>query len=69
MAHLFEDDEGKAPLHMAAYYTDPDMVELRLDYGADPSIRDDFGRTALNIAVSSVNNDVVGVLRPISALG
>lgn len=38
---------GETPLHRAAAYCDGDMIQLLLDRGADPSIKDAHGESAL----------------------
>ncbi|KAF3805193.1 hypothetical protein GCG54_00010470 [Colletotrichum gloeosporioides] len=54
-------EDGTAPLHLA---TSSSEVRLLLDAGADPSIRDNRGQTALYLAVSRLkdNTDVVDAL-------
>ncbi|KAH7150354.1 ankyrin repeat-containing domain protein [Dactylonectria estremocensis] len=42
---------ARTPLHAAAFRKDPRFARLLLQSGADPSQRDDFGRTALHQAV------------------
>lgn len=44
---------NRTPLHGAAYYDSPAMVEFLLVNGADPEMRDSFGDTALHYAVSN----------------
>ncbi|ESW03577.1 hypothetical protein PHAVU_011G025300 [Phaseolus vulgaris] len=41
---------GLAALHMAAGYVRPGVAKLLLDFGADPEVADDRGRTALDLA-------------------
>ncbi|KAL3296051.1 ankyrin 2 3/unc44 [Colletotrichum asianum] len=54
-------EDGTAPLHLAASLSE---VILLLDAGADPSIRDNRGQTALYLAVSRLkdNTDVIDAL-------
>ncbi|XP_014238153.1 serine/threonine-protein phosphatase 6 regulatory ankyrin repeat subunit C-like [Trichogramma pretiosum] len=44
------DKDGNTPLHLAVFHEKTTMVELLLRQGADPSIVDAEGRTALHIA-------------------
>lgn len=46
-----KDHWGMTPLHIAAKYAKPARVNLLLDSGADPSICDSCGDSALHIAV------------------
>ncbi|CAM1508031.1 Fc.00g048790.m01.CDS01 [Cosmosporella sp. VM-42] len=41
----------RMPLHAAAFRNDPRYAKLLLEYGADPSMRDWYGQTALHQAV------------------
>jgi hypothetical protein len=49
-------------LHAAAFAGYPDIVELLLKHGADPSIRDSDGKTALDFARESNRKDVVKII-------
>ncbi|KAL2758679.1 hypothetical protein ACRALDRAFT_2058014 [Sodiomyces alcalophilus JCM 7366] len=51
------------PLHKAATQGNLEAVRLLLDHGADPTIKDNKGRTALEYAVKAGHSDVVKVLR------
>lgn len=44
---------GRTPLMLAATYENPAVVELLLQYGANPEESDFFGRTAVDIAAES----------------
>ena len=46
-----QNDEGIAPLHVAAMWGNDDAVRLLLDYGADPVISDDDDMTPLDHAM------------------
>ncbi len=50
------DSKGYTPLHNAVAwgYDSPEMVEMLLAYGADPSIADSMGRTAVDLAENAV---------------
>jgi ankyrin repeat protein len=47
-----ESPNGTTPLMMAAYYATPNAVKLMLEEGADPSLQNQDGQTALAMAVS-----------------
>lgn len=42
--------QGETPLHRAAAYADPDVLEFLLSHGADRELRDDNGDSPLSIA-------------------
>ncbi len=49
-ANLHEKDElGNMPLHLAVQGKSPQVVQLLLDAGADPQVKDGQGRTALEL--------------------
>ena len=50
---------GWTPLHQAAAHGNLEMVDLLLDYGADPAIKSDNGRTALMMAEDSQHFPVI----------
>ncbi len=54
---------GKTLLHSAAELGYLDIVELLLKYGADRSLTDVYGRTALNLAQWEGHTEVVGLLQ------
>ena len=56
-----QDRKGWTALHWAADCNDPAKLRLLLDYGADKTIRDNFGLTALYIARSK-NQECIEVL-------
>ena len=47
-----ESPNGTTPLMMAAYYATPKAVKLMLEEGADPSLQNKDGQTALDMALS-----------------
>jgi len=57
-----EDDKGATPLHVAAEYGYSEIVEVLLEHGADPNIRDKYGETPLHVAAAFGNSKVVEVL-------
>ncbi len=54
---------GFTALMAAAQNADTDLLRLLLAHGADPSIRDDQGRTAADIAVSAGHTEVAAQLQ------
>lgn len=69
-----ESNAGMTPLHWAAAKANVDLVKLLLDHGADPSIRNDEGRTALEIveinqahSASAEKRTVLGLLKEAEA--
>ena len=57
-----EDNYGATPLHVAAEYGYSEIVEVLLEHGATPNIRDKDGRTPLHYAAMFGNSKVVEVL-------
>jgi tyrosine-protein kinase len=55
-------EDGSTPLHLAAEKGDPELVEVLLKHGADTSIRDSTGTTALHVAVRSDFAHIVRLL-------
>ena len=47
-----ESPNGTTPLMMAAYYATPKAVKLMLEEGADPTLQNKDGQTALDMALS-----------------
>lgn len=52
---FIEQEITAIPLHLAVYNNDLLMVKLLLQYGADPTLKDQFDRDALNIALNTLN--------------
>ena len=57
-------DQGYTRLHYAARMNNIDVAELRLKQGADAALKDDRGRTPLDLAREPAMQDL---LRPHSA--
>jgi len=57
-----EDDYGATPLHAAAEYGYSEIVEVLLEHGAAPNIREKYGDTPLHYAAMFGNSKVVEVL-------
>jgi len=57
-----EDDYGATPLHVAAEYGYSEIVEVLLEHGAAPNIREKYGDTPLHYAATFGNSKVVEVL-------
>lgn len=51
---------GWTPLQLATLWGHPDVVELLLARGADPLMRDPFGRTTLEVARAQVESNAAG---------
>ena len=47
-----ESPNGTTPLMMAAYYASPSAVKLMLEEGADPTLKNQDGMTALDLALA-----------------
>jgi ankyrin repeat protein len=47
-----ESPNGTTPLMMAAYYATPNAVKLMLEEGADPTLKNQDGMTALDLALA-----------------
>jgi len=56
-------EEVWTPLHGAAYYDKPDAVALLLQHGADPTLKDRTGKTALDLAIQRNHPSVADLLR------
>lgn len=54
---------GFTPLMAAAQNGDADLLRLLLAHGADPSIRDDQGRSAADIALSAGHTEIAAQLQ------
>jgi len=60
------DDEGRTPLHIAAWYAarnNPKVVELLLSKGADINAKDNNGKTALSYAIWARHPEIAELLR------
>lgn len=53
---------GQTAMHMAAYNDDIEGIQLLLRYGADKSIKDESGQTALDCAKEVKAMDVIALL-------
>jgi ankyrin repeat protein len=54
---------GYTPLHWAVYFGYADLVELLVSKGADPNIKSDTGRHALEIAKAMAYPELEALLR------
>jgi hypothetical protein len=62
-----ESPNKTTPLMMAARYGSPESVQLLLDAGADPTLRNELGLTALDFAERGARPDAIRMLT--AALG
>ncbi len=60
---------GWTPLHAAAFNGDVPMSECLLAHGADPSLKSDDGKTAIDVAIEKGHGAVVDLLRSRAAPG
>lgn len=51
------------PLHWAVEQEHTDVINIILDYGADPNLVSKFNKTALNLAMEHDRMDIVDLLR------
>jgi ankyrin repeat protein len=58
-------DIGNSPLHEASLAGRVLVVNRLLELGADPSIRNEFAQTALDMALSGNHADIVAILKNI----
>jgi len=56
-------ESGATPLHLAASWGRPEVVELLLRKGADPNARNKDGKTPLGLAIDHGQEVVSGLLR------
>jgi len=54
---------GSIPLMAAAYKGDVRLVKLLLEYGVDPNLKDNQGRTALDMAIKKNQQEVIDLLQ------
>ena len=55
-------DEGTTPLMMAAHYGTRDAVQLLLQEGADPSLRNQLGLSAADFALRASRKDIADLI-------
>lgn len=56
------EQQRSTPLHIAALFNHAHAVQLLLQLGADPTVTDSFGKTALDIAEESDSGSALAVL-------
>jgi uncharacterized protein len=56
-------DLGNTPLHYAASFDVPEIATFLIEHGANPTIKNEFGQTALDIAELMERKSVAKVLR------
>jgi ankyrin repeat protein/catechol 2,3-dioxygenase-like lactoylglutathione lyase family enzyme len=61
-ARMSRFEHRRTPLHFAVWKNKPEMVELLLQLGAKPAIKDDRGNTPLNDASSRTDKRIVDLL-------
>lgn len=57
-----ESPNGTTPLMMAAHYGSPEAVKLLLEAGADPTLKNKLGLTALDFAQRANRQDAAGLI-------
>jgi hypothetical protein len=57
-----ESPNGTTPLMMAAHYGTPEAVKLLLEAGADPSLKNQLGLTAIDFANRANREDSAGLI-------
>lgn len=58
-----KDNDGDAPLHIAALHGHKEIVELLLANGANVNVKDSEGRTPFDEAIRRGHEDVFELLR------
>ena len=61
-------DTGNTPLHYASLNGKREVVELLIAHKADPNVRNDVGRIALEDALQTGHSDIAELLAPLSKL-
>ena len=56
-------NEGNTPLIIASYWGKPEVVRVLLAAGADKDLRDNYGRTALELAIANNKDACAALLR------
>jgi ankyrin repeat protein len=57
-----KDNDGKTPLHIAAYWDSVEIVKILLERGADPNAKDNDGKTPLYWATFKGRVEIVKIL-------
>eukprot|EP00468_Gymnochlora_sp_CCMP2014_P004561 CAMPEP_0167760034 /NCGR_PEP_ID=MMETSP0110_2-20121227/11363_1 /TAXON_ID=629695 /ORGANISM="Gymnochlora sp., Strain CCMP2014" /LENGTH=177 /DNA_ID=CAMNT_0007646503 /DNA_START=376 /DNA_END=912 /DNA_ORIENTATION=- len=57
-----EQRSGECPIHKAVIMKDLKMIEMLIEYGADPNLMDLRRNTSLHVAVKNFNSDVLEFL-------
>jgi catechol 2,3-dioxygenase-like lactoylglutathione lyase family enzyme len=61
-ARMSRFEQHRTPLHLAVLKNRPQTVALLLEFGADPSARDDSGGTPLNLVAATTDRAIAGLL-------
>ena len=61
--------DGWTPLMTAAFKGNPELVRYLLDEGADSSLKNQEGKTALDIAGSANNTEIINMLKDVMLCG
>jgi ankyrin repeat protein len=64
--NIQESHYGHTPLHFAAQKKDKELIEFLLAKGADPAIKNRYGRTPVEEAEKAGNADIAAFLRGLS---
>lgn len=59
LIHNFRDENGTTILMWASYYKLIELVRLCLEFGVDKNQKNNYGTTALEMAMDRENNDII----------
>lgn len=59
-----QDNSGNTPLHTAIRLGNMDIVEMLINSGVNPTLKDQYGMTPLNLACARGELEIVKLLLP-----